>query len=270
MVRLRLCPVPRFPDEHRWQFADTLSVVKGRHAIKFGFDVNLVHDVLINLFQGEGVYSYTGAPAVAFANWVADDYDVNLGDGRTGKHYTSFTQATDPITHVGRDDFWDKNIAGFVEDSWRVLPNLTVNLGLRYEIQDVPSSPHPNTNTPLLAALTSHINTDSNNFGPRIEIAWQPFQKPCCAWVTGCSTAIPRTARSMRCEWKRNLPAANQLPANVGLRAYFPEPDFHASRSHPGRAIPGSGDAAGDQHQSIAWSSGHARPSERFRESAGP
>ncbi|MGB6947536.1 MAG: TonB-dependent receptor [Bryobacteraceae bacterium] len=170
-------PRPSFPDEHRWQFADTLSVVKGRHAIKFGFDVNLVHDVLINLFQGEGVYSYTGAPAVAFANWVADVYDVNLGDGRTGKHYTSFTQATDPITHVGRDDFWDKNIAGFVEDSWRVLPNLTVNLGLRYEIQDVPSSPHPNTNTPLLAALTSHINTDSNNVGPRIGIAWQPFQK---------------------------------------------------------------------------------------------
>jgi outer membrane receptor protein involved in Fe transport len=170
-------PRPSFPDEHRWEFADTLSVVKGRHAIKFGFDVNLVHDVLINLFQGEGVYSYTGSPDVAFANWVADVYDVNLGDGKTGKHYTSFTQATDPITHVGKDDFWDKNVAGFVEDSWRVRPNLTVNLGVRYEIQMVPSSPHPNTNTPLLAALTTHINTDSNNFGPRIGLAWQPFQK---------------------------------------------------------------------------------------------
>jgi outer membrane receptor protein involved in Fe transport len=170
-------PRPSFPDEHRWQIADTLSVVKGRHALKFGVDENLVHDVLINLFQGEGVYSYTGAPAVAFSNWVADVYDVNLGDGKTGKHYTSFTQATDPITHVGKDDFWDKNSAAFVEDSWRVRSNLTVNLGARYEIQVVPSSPHPNTSTPLLAALTTHINTDSNNFGPRIGIAWQPFQK---------------------------------------------------------------------------------------------
>jgi Carboxypeptidase regulatory-like domain/TonB dependent receptor/TonB-dependent Receptor Plug Domain len=170
-------PRPSFPDEHRWQFSDTLSVVKGRHALKFGVDVNLVHDVLINLFQGEGVYSYTGAPAVAFGNWVADVYDVNLGDGRTGKHYTSFTQATDPITHVGKDDFWDKNYAGFVEDTWRVRSNLTVNLGVRYEIQMVPSSPNPNLSTPLLAALTTHINTDSNNFGPRIGIAWQPLQK---------------------------------------------------------------------------------------------
>jgi len=170
-------PRPSFPDEHRWQFTDTLSMVKGRHAIKFGVDVNLVHDVLINLFQGEGVYSYTGPPGVAFGNWVADVYGVNLGDGLTGRHYTNFTQATDPITHVGKDDFYDKNYAAFVEDSWRVRPNLTVNLGVRYEIQNVPSSPHPNTNTPLLAALTTHINTDSNNFGPRIGIAWQPFQK---------------------------------------------------------------------------------------------
>ena len=171
-------PLPRtsFPDEHRWQVADTLSVVNGRHAFKFGVDVNFIHEVLINLFQGAGVYSYTGAPAVAFGNWVADVYGVNLNDGLTGRHYTSFTQATDPITHVGKDDFWDKDAAAFAEDSWRIRPNLTLNLGVRYEIQNVPSSSHPNTGTPLLTALTSTINTDSNNFAPRIGIAWQPLK----------------------------------------------------------------------------------------------
>jgi outer membrane receptor protein involved in Fe transport len=168
-------PRPSFPDEHRWQFADTLSLVKGRHALKFGVDVNLIHEVLINLFQGEGVYSYSGSPAVSFGNWVADVYGVNLGDGLTGRHYTSFTQASDPITKVGKDDFWDRDYGGFVEDSWRARPNLTLNLGLRYEIQTVPSSANPNTTIPLLAALTSRINTDSNNFGPRIGIAWQPM-----------------------------------------------------------------------------------------------
>ncbi|MBV8906302.1 MAG: TonB-dependent receptor, partial [Acidobacteriia bacterium] len=168
-------PRPSFPDEHRWQFADTLSLVKGRHALKFGADVNLIHDVLVNLFQGEGVYSYSGAPAAAFGNWVADVYGVNLGDGLTGRHYTSFTQAYDPITKVGKDDFWDRDYAGFAEDRWRARPNLTLNFGLRYEIQTIPSSPHPNTTIPLLTALTSKINTDSNNFGPRIGIAWQPL-----------------------------------------------------------------------------------------------
>ena len=170
-------PRPSFPDERRWQFNDTLSVISGRHALKFGVDVNLIHDVLINLFQGEGVYNYSGAPAVAFGNWVADVYGVNLGDGLTGKHYTSFTQATDPITHVGKDDFCDKDYAAFFEDTWRLRPNLTLNLGLRYEIQTIPQPPQPNTNTPLLAALTSRINTDSNNFGPRIGISWEPMPK---------------------------------------------------------------------------------------------
>jgi hypothetical protein len=83
---------------------------------------------------------------------------------------------TDPITGVGKDDFYDNDFAGFVEDSWKVRPNLTVNLGVRYEIQVVPQPPKPNTSTPLNAYLTSKINIDSNNFGPRIGIAWEPIK----------------------------------------------------------------------------------------------
>ena len=42
------------PDEHRIQIADTLSKVHGRHTFKTGFDVNLIHEVMINLFKGTG------------------------------------------------------------------------------------------------------------------------------------------------------------------------------------------------------------------------
>jgi hypothetical protein len=164
-------PRPAFPDEHRLQFADTLSWSKGRHQIKAGFDVNAIHEVLVNLFQGGGVYSYT-----SFNNWVEDVFGVNAGDGLTGKHYSSFAQVTDPITHVGKDDFYDNDFAGFVEDSWKFRPNLTLNLGLRYEIQTIPQPPMPNTSTPLNTEFTSKINTDSNNFGPRIGLAWEPFK----------------------------------------------------------------------------------------------
>jgi hypothetical protein len=164
-------PRPAFPDEHRLQFADTLSWAKGKHQIKAGFDVNAIHEVLVNLFEGGGVYSYT-----SFNNWVEDVFGVNAGDGLTGKHYSSFAQVTDPITHVGKDDFYDKDYAGFVEDSWKFRPNLTLNLGLRYEIQTIPQPPMPNTSTPLNTEFTSKINTDSNNFGPRIGLAWEPFK----------------------------------------------------------------------------------------------
>jgi outer membrane receptor protein involved in Fe transport len=164
-------PRPAFPDEHRMQFADTLSWSKGRHLIKVGYDINAIHEVLVNLFQGGGVYSYT-----SFNNWVEDVFNVNIGDNFTGRHYSSFAQVTDPITHTGKDDFYDNDFAGFFEDSWKVRPNVTLNLGVRYEIQLIPQPPVPNVSTALTAAYTTKINTDSNNFGPRIGIAWEPFR----------------------------------------------------------------------------------------------
>ncbi len=164
------------PDEHRYQFTDVLSKVHGRHTFKIGFDGNLIHEVMINLFQGGGVYVYSpqGGAAAAFAAWAADVTGTNLGDGLTGRHWTSFTQVVDPITKTGKDDFWMKEWDAFFEDTWKVRSNLTLNLGLRYDVQLVPQPPQPYTATPLTTRYTSTINIDANNFGPRVGLAWSP------------------------------------------------------------------------------------------------
>jgi hypothetical protein len=167
-------PRPAFPDEHRLQFSDTVSWTKGKHQIKAGVDVNAIHELLINLFQGGGSYSYSGAGA--FNNWVADVTGTNLGDGLTGRHFTQFQQVNDPVSGNGKDDFYDNDFAGFAEDSWKFRSNLTFNLGVRYEIQTIPQPAKPNTLTPLTTAYTSTINTDSNNFAPRLGLAWVPFK----------------------------------------------------------------------------------------------
>ncbi len=164
-------PRPAFPDEHRLQFADTLSMTLGKHQFKMGYDVNDVHVLAVNLYEGGGVYSYT-----SFANWALDVFGINDGDGLTGRHWSSFGQVTDPITGVGKDNFNDWDYAWFMEDTWRLRPNLTVNLGMRYELQDIPQPPTPNTSTPLTTLYTSSINIDSNNLAPRIGIAWNPFK----------------------------------------------------------------------------------------------
>src|SRR6202012_840513 len=140
-------PRPAFPDEHRLQYSDTLSWTKGKHQLKFGYDINEIHEVLINLFQGGGSYSYSGANA--FGNWVSDITGTNLGDGLTGRHFTQFQQVNDPITHAGKDDFYDSDYAGFAEDTWKFSSKLTFNLGARYDIQIIPQPPRPNTLTPL-------------------------------------------------------------------------------------------------------------------------
>jgi outer membrane receptor protein involved in Fe transport len=175
-------PRPAFPDEHRIQISDNLSIVKGTHVIKFGGDMNFIHEVLINLFQGDGNYSYNattafaGCPAGAnatFCRWVADAVGTDVGDTLTGKHYASFTQVNDPITHVGKDDFYNNDFGLYLEDTWKLRPRLTLNLGVRYDLQHVPAPPQPNTGTPLLTLYTTTLNNDKNNIAPRLGVAWQ-------------------------------------------------------------------------------------------------
>jgi hypothetical protein len=178
-------PRPAFPDEHRLQFSDNFSIVKSSHFIKMGVDVNLIHELLVNLFQGDGSYSYNSVPGSAFdgcpsgenalfCEWVDDAVGVApSGDTQLGRHWNSFTQVNDPITHVGKDDFYDDDFAAYVEDTWKVKSKLTLNLGLRYDLQHVPAPPQPNTGTSLLTTYTSTLNIPKTQFAPRIGLAWQ-------------------------------------------------------------------------------------------------
>ena len=163
-------PRAAFPDEHRYQISDTFSFIHGRHAMKAGFDLNLIHELLINLYQGGGLYGYTGS--TAFNNWIEDVTGTNIGDGKTGRHWNTFAQVTDPVTGVGKDDFYNNDFAGFFEDSWKATSSLTLNLGVRYDLQLVPQPTKPNTATNLTDYYSKTINIEHANFAPRVGVAW--------------------------------------------------------------------------------------------------
>src|ERR1039457_4103243 len=91
-------PRPAFPDEHRLQFSDVASLTHGHHTFKMGVDVSPIHELLINLFQGGGVYTYSGANN--YSNWVADVAGINLGDNLTGRHFTTFVQVDRKSTRL--------------------------------------------------------------------------------------------------------------------------------------------------------------------------
>jgi hypothetical protein len=183
-------PRPAFPDEHRNQVSDNFTIVEGSHTLKMGVDLNFVHELLINLFQGDGSYNYQNANAVAncpaganatFCYWLADSVGSPLlttdaATGLLGKHWSTFAQVNDPITHVGKDDFYDKDLGLYLEDTWKFRRNLTLNLGVRYDLQHVPPPPNPNTATALLTYYTSTLNIDKNNIAPRLGLAWN-FEK---------------------------------------------------------------------------------------------
>jgi len=181
-------PRPKFPDEHRVEAFDVFTFTKGKHTPKLGVDLNFIHEQLANLFQGDGSYSYSNSTQLAnFQSWVADVTQTPSTEvvggvtyNNTGKHYNTYTQVNDPITHVGADDFWNKNLAGFAEDSWQVLHNLTLNVGLRYDVQLVPQPPHPYTTSyngapsPFGNYYTNTIHINYKMYSPRFGFAWNP------------------------------------------------------------------------------------------------
>ena len=160
-------PRGAFPNEKRFQWVDSLSWVKGRHVLKFGADINYVRDDIQNLFQGGGVYVYNDTfSGSTLTNPALQKLADDLANGT--RQWASFTQAVDPITGSGKGFFTTNDINFFAQDNVKVRPNLTLNLGLRYELQTMPGIVQANPNIPETAML----NTDSNNIGPRVGFSY--------------------------------------------------------------------------------------------------
>lgn len=175
---------PSYPDERRYQFADTITWTKGRHTFKFGGDFNRVTDDIINLRFEAGAYSYNN-----INDFILDyvNYKNGLNAATTcfnstrtvGKCYTSnYSQGIgSPGLKLATSEY---NF--FIQDDFRVTPRLTLNLGLRYEFIQMPDATLPNSSTAVipydgrtLAEATSNLPNDKNNFGPRFGFAYDIF-----------------------------------------------------------------------------------------------
>ena len=138
--------LPRQIKENRFQIVNNLSILRGSHTFKTGFDINIIDQDNIQSRNAFGRYRFTNL--VNFAIGAYQRFDQNLGPPAT------------PQTLV--------EYAGFFQDDWKVTPNFTLNLGLRYDLQTFtqPTDPNP------LVPETSRIPIDRNNFAPRLGWAW--------------------------------------------------------------------------------------------------
>lgn len=128
-------PVGREND--MYQLNDSLSLVRGAHSLRLGADFIL--NRLNIYFPGSQI-----AAAYSFSNLA------NFQAGR----YQTFQQAFgEPYQYQS-----NPNVGFFVQDEWRLKPSVTLQLGLRYDIQK----------------LTAPIQTDYDNVAPRFGIAWSP------------------------------------------------------------------------------------------------
>ena len=149
-----------YPDEKRWQFADSVTLTRGKSTIKFGGDVSQVSDKLGNLFTESGNFTYAN-----IQNWITDFTTATDGNPATvSRNYTQFQQGFGPTEFL----FKTRDYAFFYQHDIRLDANVTVNFGLRYEYQHMPEPQIPNPALPL----SSRFPKDKDNFGPRIGFAW--------------------------------------------------------------------------------------------------
>lgn len=157
-----------------FSFVDQVSHLSGKHAFKFGGEVrrDLVHQATFRAGRGRIYFN-------------------SLEDFLQGNVAKDTFLAGDPTRNMSQ---W--LYAGYAQDDWRITQRITLNLGVRYEFQAVPTEAHdllgnwePSIGFEQVGKNISSIyNPDHKNFSPRIGVAWD---------VTGRGTTIVRAGGSI-------------------------------------------------------------------------
>ena len=176
---------------NNFNFADAVTVVKGNHTWKLGGDLRVRQNSNYDGGRNGGTKTNTQYGTTG-SGFVSGNYN-GIGPNDTGSALANFLLGYRPgfITRgdPGGPYFQsNKEIAFFVQDDWKATPNLTLNLGLRYDIFTAPterfdqqSNFDPATRTIVVAGENAPggrdlAETDKNNFGPRIGFAYSGFK----------------------------------------------------------------------------------------------
>ncbi len=167
-------PRPDYPLETENEFSDTLTWVRGNQVINTGMDYRHVNDLANFLNAGGGSYNFANI-ADFITEFTRSQGQTTVGcdatrDNKPGAFpcYQNYQQGFGtPSFSLNTND-----IALYVQDDWKATPFLTLNMGLRYELELLPSAQIPNPAVPQTASLP----TDKRNFGPRFGFNWDPFK----------------------------------------------------------------------------------------------
>ena len=176
--------LPQNQTRNTYQLQDNISYTNGRHAWKFGADIrrNQLHQLFKPTTRGLLEYA---------------TLDFLVKDLATRANINKDLPGTAQVLHSDWHDFFF-----FGQDEWRVRPNFTLTLGLRYENAGQPIGDLVDYNQPVLAAanndprfvLTPVPGRDNNNFQPRIGFNWNPHTSSdgVMGWLTGGDKLVLR------------------------------------------------------------------------------
>ena len=184
-----------------WNIVDNLSWIKGQHSIKVGGEFRYVYDNGFDAFGSRPVVDFTafgnfGIPIVNCSGACASDETLQtLAAALLGvpglQNQTQFYNAKGTRTATDFRKFVQHEYGMFIQDSWKIRKSLTLQLGLRYELDGVPFERDGNFSnllnqqasaTPPITFQTVGPGTgrqlyrdDFKDFEPRVGLAWDPF-----------------------------------------------------------------------------------------------
>ncbi len=164
--------------EQRYQVVDNFSWTLGRHNTKFGADFNYLPLNATFTVNYGGVYDFGGLTPGDLG--LPSSVGPITVPGLSGVQAYGAGIPQDFIQGLGSptESFHNIPFGVFWQDSWRVRPTLTLNYGLRYDIEFPPKfAPPQGLALPAynLLGLQKGIQTDKHNFQPRIGLAWDPW-----------------------------------------------------------------------------------------------
>lgn len=164
-----------------YEVRDTVLWTQGRHSIRFGGNAALDKDIQESLLNNYGVFSFTSSSSARSGNALSD---FILGLPNT---------MNQDAPSIQRMNSWNGGL--FILDDFRVRPNLTLNLGLRWDVQTPPVDTNDMITTFRLGQQSTRIPTAPlglvtigdkgvprgvlptrwNHFGPRAGFAWDVY-----------------------------------------------------------------------------------------------
>ena len=165
--------------EKRYQFTDNFSWSIGRHNTKFGVDFNYLPLNAVFTVNYGGVYDFgnLSSSSLGFVNpapGTLPDFPVlspvqAYGAGIPVDFIQGLGSPSDSFRNIPIGVFW--------QDSWRINPHVTLNLGVRYDVEIPPTFAPPSGLAQSgynFLGLQKGIQTDKNNIQPRLGLAWDP------------------------------------------------------------------------------------------------
>jgi len=231
-------------DVYAWnsfQAYDDAFLTKGVHSLKFGFAFERMQHNLIIPSRPTGSFNFG-----------------SLSDFLTNQPLSFQGQ----LPSTGFPQGIRQSLAGgYIQDDWRLRPNLTLNLGLRYEAVTVPTEVHNRlSNLPTFTSATPHLgspyfsNPTLHDFEPRVGFAWDPFRtgKTAVRGAFGIFDALPLNyefflAEALSTPFHQILSATN-LPAGS-----FPTGAANVSNVDPSKLMAASIESNPRRNYVMIW-----------------